>query len=103
MVQFIDKSLQNQNVLQNIGAIDRGFRIVVGGALIGSWMFLEFTTINMWLAVLPLLGAVMCLSGIIGWCPMYALFHTKSCGVDSNNPCGTLPFQLSKLFHLGHH
>jgi len=103
MVQFIDKSLQNKYVLQNIGAIDRGFRILVGALLIGSVMFLDFTTMNMWLALLPLGGAIMCLSGIIGWCPVYALFHTKSCGVDSNNPCGTLPYQLSKLFHLGRH
>lgn len=100
MVQFIDKSLQNENALQNIGAIDRSFRIIVGAGLIGTWMFLDFSTVNMWLAVLPLVGALMCLSGILGWCPMYALFSTKSCGLDSNNPCGTLPYQLSKLFHL---
>lgn len=103
MLQFIDKSLQNKNALQNIGAIDRSFRILVGAAMIGSWMFLDFSTVNLWLAVLPLVGAVMCLSGIIGWCPIYALFNTKSCGADSNNPCGTLPYQLSKLFHTGRH
>lgn len=103
MVQFIDKSLQNENALQNIGAIDRGFRIVVGGALTVSWMFLDFTTMTLWLAVLPLAGAIMCLSGIIGWCPVYALFSTRSCGVDSNNPCGTLPYQITKLLHIRNH
>lgn len=100
MAQFIDKSLQNKNALQNIGAIDRGFRILVGALMVGSVMFVDFHTVNVWLAVFPLVGAIMCLSGIIGWCPMYALFNTKSCGVDSNNPCGTLPYQLSKLFHI---
>jgi hypothetical protein len=99
MVQFIDKSLQ-KNALQNIGAIDRGFRMVVGAGLIVSWMLMDFAAVSLWLAIMPLVGAIMCLSGIIGWCPVYALFNTKSCGVDSNNPCGTLPYQLSKLFHL---
>lgn len=100
MVQFIDKSLQNDHVLQNIGAIDRGFRIFVGAGLIGAWMLLDFHTVTLWLAALPLVGAIMCLSGILGWCPIYALFSTKSCGLDNNNPCGTLPYQLSKLFHF---
>ena len=100
MVQFIDKSLQNKFALQNIGAIDRSFRIIVGAGMISSLLFLDFTTMNIWLAALPLVGAVMCLSGILGWCPLYALFSTKSCGGDSSNPCGTLPYQLSRLFHI---
>lgn len=100
MVQLIDKSLQNENALQNIGAIDRGFRIVVGAGLIGAFMLMETAAASMWLVAMPLVGAIMCLSGILGWCPLYAMFSTKSCGVDSSNPCGTLPYQLKKLFHI---
>ena len=102
MVQLIDKSLQNDNALQNIGAIDRSFRIIVGAGLIGAFMLMDVTTTTIWFAAMPLVGVVMCLSGILGWCPLYAMFSTKSCGVDSSNPCGTLPYQLDKLFHIHH-
>jgi len=97
MIQLIDKSLQNANVLQNINAIDRAVRIVIGAALISSWLFIDIHAVNVWLALLPLVGAVLLLSGVLGWCPVYALFGIKSCGVDNHNRCGTLPFQISEL------
>ena len=97
MIQLIDKSLQNTNVLQNISAIDRSVRIVVGAALIGTWLFADIHAMSLLLALLPLIGALLVLSGILGWCPVYALFGTKSCGADNHNPCGTLPFQIREL------
>ncbi|MGD8568360.1 MAG: DUF2892 domain-containing protein [Gammaproteobacteria bacterium] len=99
MVQFIDKSLQHNHPLQNISAIDRTARIIIGAALIGVWFVAEFSSINMWLATLPLIGIIPLLSGIIGWCPVHALFNTRSCGTDSHNACGTFPYQLQRLFH----
>ncbi|WP_455222336.1 YgaP family membrane protein [Kaarinaea lacus] len=99
MVQLIDKSLQHKHPLQNISAIDRTARIIVGMALIGVWFVVDITSVNMWLALLPLIGIVPLLSGIIGWCPVNAMFNTKSCGTDSHNACGTFPYQLSRLFH----
>ena len=98
MIQLIDKSLQNANVLQNINAIDRGLRMVLGLALVSTWLFVDITAMSLPLALLPLVGALVVLSGVLGWCPVYAVFGTKSCGVDSHNRCGTLPFQISELF-----
>ncbi|WP_455205716.1 YgaP family membrane protein [Kaarinaea lacus] len=98
MTQLIDKSLQNSNALQNLSAIDRSIRIVIGAALVSTWLLADITTVSFWFALLPLVGAIVALSGILGWCPVYAAFGTKSCGVDSHNRCGTLPFQLSELF-----
>jgi hypothetical protein len=99
MVQFIDKSLQHNHPLQNISAIDRTARIIIGAALISVWFVAEFSAVNMWLAALPLIGIIPLLSGIIGWCPVHALFNTRSCGTDSHNACGTFPYQLQRLFH----
>ncbi len=57
---------------QNVGGIDRILRIVVGLALIalaatgkvGAWG---------WIGLLPLA------TGLMGWCPPYALLGIKTC------------------------
>lgn len=98
MIQMIDKTLIHEHPLQNISAIDRTARIIIGSALIAVWFFMEISTVNIWFVLLPLLGAIPILSGIIGWCPVHALFHTRSCGTDRHNTCGTLPYQFFKLF-----
>ena len=99
MVQLIDKSLQHKNAIQNIGLIDRVVRMLVGIAMISTWFFYPIESVSMWFAILPLLGVFPLLSGIIGWCPIYALFHTKSCGMDKHNSCGTLPDQFDHMIH----
>ena len=99
MVQFIDKSLQHKNPLQNISAIDRTARIIVGITFISAWFVLDIAAVDLWFVLLPLVGVIPLFSGIFGWCPVHALFNTKSCGTDDNNTCGTLPYQLQKLFH----
>lgn len=100
MVQLLDKSLQNQSyALQNIGIIDRMVRIVVGAAMIGVWFVYPIAQVTMWFALLPLLGVFPLLTGILGWCPTYAVFRTKSCGTDKRNSCGTFPDQLDHLIH----
>lgn len=98
MKQFIDKSLQTTYRLQNMGVIDRIIRVFVGAFMIGVGFFYPIESMNIWFALLPLLGAIPLLSGILGWCPVYALFHTKSCGRDASNPCSTFPDQLLHLF-----
>lgn len=97
MVQLIDKSLRNSNVLQNIGLIDRTVRIIVGLAMISVWFFYPIESVNLWFAALPLLGVLPLLSGILGWCPVYAMFHTKSCGTDKYNTCGPITDQLNHM------
>jgi hypothetical protein len=99
MTSLIDKSLQHPNALQNIGIIDRTVRIIIGLAMISVWFFYPISTLSVWLALIPLAGALTLLSGILGWCPVYALFGTKSCGVDERNTCGTYPDQLDHLIH----
>lgn len=100
MIQFfIDKTLQNPNALQNIGIIDRVSRVLVGSAMIGVWFVYPIASVSMWFALLPLLGVFPLITGILGWCPVYGMLKTKSCGSDKRNSCGTFPDQLDHLIH----
>ncbi|HEX5698393.1 MAG TPA: DUF2892 domain-containing protein [Rhodoferax sp.] len=56
----------------NVGGIDRVLRIVLGLVLIG----LTLTgTIGVW----GWLGVVPLATGVIGWCPPYAIFGWNTC------------------------
>lgn len=97
MVQLIDKSLQNSNALQNIGLIDRTVRVVIGLAMISVLFVYPVESVSLWFVLLPLIGVFPLLSGVLGWCPTYAALHTKSCGMDEHNSCGTFPDQLEHM------
>ena len=56
----------------NVGSIDRILRVLLGLALIG----LTLTgTIGMW----GWLGVVPLATGLIGWCPPYAMLGISTC------------------------
>ena len=73
------------NLTTNIHPIERGVRIVVGLA-ISSLAF--WGPQNMWF----LLGLVPVITGLIGWCPPYAMLGISTCsarkstGTDSSPP-----------------
>lgn len=55
----------------NVGMIDRVIRVIVGIALI-SIVFIGPQTPWGWIGVIPLA------TGLIGWCPGYALFGLRT-------------------------
>lgn len=59
----------------NEGKIDRVMRIVVGVVLIAVGFYLQGT----WGIVLGVVGLIPLLTGLIGWCPIYALFKIDTC------------------------
>lgn len=60
----------------NVGGIDRILRIAVGLVLIA----LAFTgTVGPW----GYIGVVPLLTGLIGWCPPYAIFGWNTCKTKS--------------------
>jgi hypothetical protein len=63
-------------MIQNVGGIDRILRIVVGLALI-AWALGYIPgyapSVWGWIGVVPLL------TGIVGWCPPYALLGLSTC------------------------
>jgi hypothetical protein len=59
-------------MLKNEGQTDRLLRIVAGLGLVGLALTGHFTPWA-WIGIVPLL------TGLIGWCPAYALFGIKTC------------------------
>jgi hypothetical protein len=62
---------------KNIHAVERVVRVVVGLVLI-SLAFVG--PANLWF----LLGAVPLATGLVGWCPPYALLGINTCKLKSN-------------------
>ncbi len=56
----------------NVGGIDRTLRIVIGLALIG-------VTFAGMLPGWGYIGVIPLLTGLIGWCPPYAIFGLSTC------------------------
>ena len=56
---------------KNAGSIDRGIRIVAGAGIVAAGVYYQ----NYWGAV----GLIPLITGMIGWCPAYALFGLSSC------------------------
>ncbi len=58
---------------KNVGNVERLIRILIGVALIAI-VFVGPKTVWGWIGVIPLL------TGLIGWCPPYALLGINTCG-----------------------
>ncbi len=57
---------------KNVGSIDRVLRIVVGLVLIA---LAATGTVGLW----GYIGALPLLTGLVGWCPPYAIFGWNTC------------------------
>lgn len=60
----------------NVGTVDRAVRIVVGLVLL-SLVFVGPQTHWGWIGLLPLF------TGLLGWCPPYALLRINTCGAKA--------------------
>ena len=59
----------------NEGDFDRGVRIFVGFAFILTGVLVGGTTG----LIIAGVGLIPLLSGTLGWCPLYSLFHIDTC------------------------
>jgi len=59
-------------IKKNIGNIERVIRVLVGLAII-ALVFVGPKTEWGWVGIVPLL------TGIVGWCPPYAMFGISTC------------------------
>jgi len=60
---------------KNVGTTDRVIRVIIGLGLIGfAW-----SSVLWWLAVI---GAAVLVTGLVGWCGLYALLGISTCKID---------------------
>jgi len=64
---------------KNVGGIDRIIRIVIGLALI-VWELSGTSAISPW----GWIGIVPLATGLIGWCPPYAILGMSTCKTKSS-------------------
>jgi hypothetical protein len=60
----------------NVGSVDRALRILVGLVLVG---LAATGTVGWW----GWLGLVPLLTGLVGWCPPYAILGISTCKLKS--------------------
>ena len=94
--------LSKLGVIQNIGLVDRLLRVVIGGVmLVGVMLYLQRSeAVVDWQAYIALFSIYPLMTGILGWCLLYAMTDVKTCKLTGRNQCGTLPFQVDAA--LGH-
>lgn len=61
---------------KNVGGIDRIIRIVAGVVLIALAVT---NTVGLW----SYIGVVPLLTGLLGWCPPYAIFGFNTCRIKN--------------------
>jgi len=61
----------------NVGGIERPMRIVLGVLLIGIGALAGLSTVGMGIALA--VGAILLLTGAIGFCPLMALLGINTC------------------------
>ncbi|MFA5034674.1 MAG: DUF2892 domain-containing protein [Candidatus Margulisiibacteriota bacterium] len=62
--------------MTNQSTFERFARIIVGGLLLILATYIPMGTIAVWL--LFLIGIILMLTGLSGWCPIYALLKYSS-------------------------
>lgn len=87
---------------ENMGVIDRSVRVLAGFLLTLPLLFMASTDFSPVLMDGLRYGIGVALyvlaTGMLGWDPLYALFHAKTCGTSSRHLCGSYPHQLRALF-----
>jgi hypothetical protein len=65
----------------NVGGVERPIRIVFGLLLLALAVFGGMPTMAVW--VVGIIGAVMTLTGAVGFCPAWALFGINTCPIKT--------------------
>lgn len=58
---------------QNENTVDRVIRFLIGAVLIYVWYAALVTGVLATVALV--VGIILAITGIVGWCPLYSLFH----------------------------
>ena len=63
---------------KNVGGVDRMIRAVVGGGLI-YYAMSNLPGADSWMVPAGIVGFIVLLTAIFGWCPTYLLFGLNTC------------------------
>lgn len=61
--------------MSNIGTLDRIMRVIVGMALV---LLPTITGLAIWSGIAAAVGAILVVTALFGFCPIYALFGLSS-------------------------
>lgn len=71
-IQMLERSVEMKS---NIGTIDRVLRVLAGIALVVVGFAVLGGTVGI---VIGVIGLIPLATGLIGWCPLYSLFHLNT-------------------------
>jgi hypothetical protein len=99
------KRIGSYYIVQNLGAVDRIVRVIVGIVILGipfAILSQPGAEMTWWFTGSMMLGIYPFLTAIVGVDPLYHLFKIRSCTVDPHgrNQCGSFPYEVDAL--LGH-
>jgi len=65
-------------VSRNVGVVDRALRAILGILVIGYVALNYVTLAPFWTVILGIVGLFLLITGIVGFCPLYALLKIDS-------------------------
>jgi hypothetical protein len=70
--------------MANVGGVDKLIRIVLGIALLAAGVF--HVVAGSWAVAAYVFGAIALATGLIGFCPAWAVFKVNTCSVRNAHP-----------------
>jgi hypothetical protein len=67
----------------NLGKFDIATRFVIGLSSIVVGGYMAFAMNNIYGLALAFTGGILTITGLMKWCPMYAIFGLRSCPLDA--------------------
>ncbi len=67
----------------NLGKFDIMARFIVGLGAIAGGAYMAFAQGNVYGLALGFVGGILTITGLMKWCPMYAIFGLRSCPLDA--------------------
>lgn len=89
-------------IQENMGVVDRSFRVLAGLLLtIPIIVTMSEVTPIGWELYSTLVAFYLLLTGMMGWDPLYAVIHARTCGISEKSQCGSFTYELDTA--LGRH
>ena len=67
----------------NLGRLDIIARFIVGLGSIAVGGYMAFAMSNVYGLAVAFVGGILTITGLMKWCPMYAIFGLRSCPLDA--------------------